>query len=304
MGVREAHGMGLWKGIRMDWELVGDKMVFIVGNGRGVRFWRDRWCGDFPLCVSFPSLFALTIDKEAQVADIWDLLAEGGWNPCFSRAFNDWEVEEAESFLERLHGKRVLEDVEDMVSWFETKSGKFSFKSLYFALEAGCSSLFPSSYIWNVNVQPKISFFAWEATWGKTLTLDMVQKRGWALANRCFMCLEKEETIDHLLLHCSKTRVLWDLIFTLFGVSWVLPSSVRETLLSWQGSFVGKKRKKVWRVAPLHIFWTVWKARNRLAFKDDMLSIQRLKYSFILSFWSETKLFIVDCPLTIANFID
>ena len=81
-------------------------------------------------------------------------------------------------------------------------------------------------------MQPKISFFEWEATWGKALTLDLVQKRGWALANRCFMCLEKEETIDHLLLHCSKTRVLCDLHFTLFGVSWVLPSSVRETLFS------------------------------------------------------------------------
>ena len=153
-------------------------------------------------------------------------------------------------------------------------------------------------------MQPKISFFAWEATWGKALTLDKVQKRGWALANRCFLCLENEETIDHLLLHCSRTKVLWDLLFTLFGVSWVLPSSVKETLLSWHGSFVGKKCKKVWRVAPLHIFWTVWKARNCLAFKDDMLSIQRLKFSFILSLWAETKLVIVDCPLTIANFID
>ena len=121
--------------------------------------------------------------------------------------------------MERLHGKRVIEDVEDMVSWTETKSGKFSVKSLYVALEAGCSSLFPSSYIWNVNVQPKISFFAWEATWGKALTLDMVQKKGRALANRCFMCLEKEETINHLLLHWSRTKVLWDLLFTLFGVS-------------------------------------------------------------------------------------
>ena len=134
---------------------------------------------------------------------------------------------------------------------------KFSVKSLHVALEAGCSSLFPSSHIWNVNVQPKISFFAWEATWGKALTLDMVQKRGWALANRCFMCLEKEETINHLLLSCPRTRELWDLLFTLFGVSWVLPSSVRETLLSWNGFFMGKKCKKAWRVAPLRIFWTV-----------------------------------------------
>ena len=191
-----------------------------------------------------------------------------------------------------------------MIVLSETKSGKFLVKSLYLALEAGCPSLFPSSCIWNVWVQPKISFFAWEATWGKTLTLDLVQKRGWVLTNRCFMCLEKEETIDHLLLHCSKTRVLWDLLFNLVVVSWVLPSSVRETLLSWHGSFVGKKRKKVWWAAPLYIFWTVWKARNRLAFKDNVLSIQRLKYSFVLSLWSEAKLFIVDCPSTIVSSID
>ena len=67
---------------------------------------------------------------------------------------------------------------------------------------------------------------------------------------------------------------------------------------------MGKKRKKVWRASPLYIFWTVWKARNRLTFKDDVLSIQRLKYSFVLSIWSEAKLFIVDCLLTIVNFID
>ena len=84
----------------------------------------------------------------------------------------------------------------------------------------------------------------------------------------------------------------------------MLPATVKATLLGWDGSFVGKKRKEVWRAGPLSIFWTVWKARNCLTFKDDMLSIQILKFSFILSLWAETKLFIVDCPLTIANFID
>ena len=43
---------GLWKGIRMDWDLVGARILFLVGNGWGVSFWRDRWCGEFPfVCV-------------------------------------------------------------------------------------------------------------------------------------------------------------------------------------------------------------------------------------------------------------
>ena len=77
--VREAHSMGLWKGIRMDWELVGRQIYFCVGNGRRVRFWKDRWCGDSLLCESFPSLFALSTEKEAWVADVRDPLAEGSW---------------------------------------------------------------------------------------------------------------------------------------------------------------------------------------------------------------------------------
>ena len=81
--VREAHGMGLWKGIRMDWELVGNRMVFIVGNGQKVRFWRDRWCRDSPLCVSFPSLFAFTVDKEAWVADFGTFWLRGVGTPVF-----------------------------------------------------------------------------------------------------------------------------------------------------------------------------------------------------------------------------
>ena len=93
------------------------------------------------------------------------------------------------SFLGRLHGKRVCGDIEDMVSWIKTKSGKFSVKSLYYALELGNPSLPPSSCIWNVRVQPKISFCAWEATWAKALTLDLIQKRGgsWQIDVFCAM---------------------------------------------------------------------------------------------------------------------
>ena len=64
------------------------------------------------------------------------------------------------------------------------------------------------------------------------------------MENRCFLCLFEVETVDHLLLHCVKTRALWNLLFSLFGVAWVLSGSVNEILLGWHGAFVGETHKK------------------------------------------------------------
>ena len=71
------------------------------------------------------------------------------------------------------------------------------------------------------------------------------------------------------------------LLFSMFGVQWVLPATVKEMLLGWNGTFVGKKRKGVWRASLLCLFWTVWKARNKVAFEEKELSIQRLKFSLV-----------------------
>ena len=95
--------------------------------------------------------------------------------------------------------------------------------------------------------------------------------------------------------------MLWELSFALFGVTWVLPCSVRETLLGRYGSFVGKKHKKAWKLAPL---WAVWKERNRIAFDDEEFSVHRLKNSFVCSFWSWTKLYIDVGPIPLINFFD
>ena len=56
--------------------------------------------------------------------------------------------------------------------------------------------------------QLKWVFFAWEVSWGKVLALDQLKKRGRPLANRCFLCRVEEESIDHILIHFTKARVL------------------------------------------------------------------------------------------------
>ena len=67
--------------------------------------------------------------------------------------------------------------------------------------------------------------------WGKTLTLDQIQKRGWSLVNRCYLCQMDEESINHILLHCVKTKGFMGDVLCFFWVVLGTSPLVRGTLL-------------------------------------------------------------------------
>ena len=46
-------------------------------------------------------------------------------------------------------------------------------------------------------------------------------------------------------MHYSLARELWNLLLALASVDWVLPYSVRELLIGWQGLVHGKNSKKI-----------------------------------------------------------
>ena len=118
-----------------------------------------------------------------------------------------------------------------------------------------------------------------------------------------FLCEDDGETIDHLLIHCSRAKMLWDLFLAIIDSNWVFPLTVRQLLLAWQSASVGKKGKRVWLAAPLCLFWTLWKERNRVAFENEAPSTHEMKSAFLFTLWSWAKLYSVDNLNSLVGFL-
>ena len=167
-------------------------------------------------------------------------MENGSWKPNIYKDFNDWEVTLAMALLNSLQKERVSSEL-DKISWKGPIGCSFSVSKVVKVLSPRGTPL--QGHLGSL-CSHQSNFFAWEAEWGKILTLDKLQRRGWHLSNRCYLCGRNEESTHHILLHYPMVSRLWVLFFSLVGLSWVLPKTVKEALLSWKGSFVGKKKKK------------------------------------------------------------
>ena len=124
------------------------------------------------------------------------------------------------------------------------------------------------------------------------------------MVNRCALCKEEAKSIDHILLHCNKARILWQLVFSIFDIWWLISTMVTDALLRWHGPFIGRRCIRAWRATPLCLFWTIGKERNRRCFESEKMSDQRLKCNFFnnLSLW--ITVYIGGGSIYLVDFID
>ena len=93
----------MWKEIRKEWLLLLQNASVSLGDGSNVSFWKDFWCDEEALCLTYPTLFNLIAHKDSKATELWDHnKEERGRYPIFLRSFNDWEIE-VERFLQVLH---------------------------------------------------------------------------------------------------------------------------------------------------------------------------------------------------------
>ena len=83
----------------------------------------------------------------------------------------------------------------------------------------------------------------------------------------------------------------------------MVPLTVKETLLSWHGSFVGKRRKKAWMAAPFAFFGQYGEKETSSFFENVIISINRMKSIFLCNLWSSVNLHSVKRPRSLVDFL-
>ena len=153
--------------------------------------------------------------------------------------------------------------------------------SAYYHLLVGHSEhFFPQKSIWKQKIPSRMAFFVWTIALGKCLTIDNLRKRKVCILDWCYMCKCNCESIDHLFLHCPVDLELWNMVFGLFGVYWVMPLSIDGLFGCQQGRFGHHRNGDLWMVVPHCLLWYIWKERNSRCFEDIERSMPDIKLLF------------------------
>ena len=137
-------------------------------------------------------------------------------------------------FFSLLHSSGTSRVQHDSLKWRSNNHKLCIVKAFYSILTTQFDiTPFPWKNIWRSRVPSKVTFFVWSAALGKILTTDNLKKKGCVVLDWYYMCKKNGESVDHLLLHCEETRVLWDEIFLRVDIAWVMPMRVVDLLGCW-----------------------------------------------------------------------
>ncbi|GKD33697.1 putative RNA-directed DNA polymerase, eukaryota, reverse transcriptase zinc-binding domain protein [Tanacetum coccineum] len=177
-----------------------------LGNGDGIRFWKDKWAGDFKLCERFPRLFRFEGDEDVSVRN------HGEWGSDGWRWKWEWvgvprgrslgELEELSSVLRDL--APVLGYV-DSSRWFLASDEVFSVKHIRELIDE--KILRAVTYVeetsWCKFVPRKVNVFIWRLKCGRIPVRSILDHIGIDLdSTLCPCCENAVETIDHIMVRC------------------------------------------------------------------------------------------------------
>jgi hypothetical protein len=98
-----------------------------------------------------------------------------------------------------VHGFQLQPEVHDSHYWRLSSSGQYSAKSGYESLFMGATLFKPCNRIWKTWAPPKCMIFLWLVSHKRYWAADQLERRGLPHPEKCPLCDQENEDIDHLL---------------------------------------------------------------------------------------------------------
>jgi hypothetical protein len=115
----DSQASPFWKGGLCAFKAGKFGYQWLVGNGRGVKFWEDQWFGGTSLAIHFWELYFVCNEQNKTISDI---LVEGELKLSFRRNFNQRMVRMWEDLVAIVQDLR-LSDEDDQMVWKLNSSG-------------------------------------------------------------------------------------------------------------------------------------------------------------------------------------
>lgn len=201
-----------WRSIWNARPLLGEGLMWMVGNGEKIKIWEDRW---IPTHSSHKIQDPVRLlSREAKVAEI------------INENINWWNI----TLIEQIFPQETVEKIcslsicprsqEDRLVWAGTKLGTFSVRSAYHlemerrSRVVGCSTMASLSSpfwqrLWKIKIPRSVMLFLWRACNEVLQTKSNLYKRMVVSVPDCPMCGIEAETTGHALWWCDAAQVIW-----------------------------------------------------------------------------------------------
>jgi len=133
----------------------------------------------------------------------------------------------------------------------------------------GTTSFEPYERIWKTWAPPKCRFFVWLVAQNRCWTADCLARRGLPHPERCPLCDQAAETIDHLLVQCVFAREFWFRFFSRIGLQDFSPQPTETSFHFWWEKVSNAASDTLRKGTNSLIIlgaWTLWTHRNKCVF--------------------------------------
>ncbi|KAG7534372.1 Endonuclease/exonuclease/phosphatase superfamily [Arabidopsis thaliana x Arabidopsis arenosa] len=255
-------------------EVVIPGLRWVVGDGRSIKFWKDKWLINGTLLdVTISDVPEEQVDL--RVRDLW--IDGQGWDLA--------RIEPFISNVDRLRLAAVVVDtvtgVRDRISWGPSTDGKFSVSSAFSLLQwdpapkPDLSALF--GRIWKAMVPERVRVFLWLVVNQVVMTNTERFRRHLSDSSICQVCKGGEETILHVLRDCPAMMGIWDRIIAPNRRGAFFHQSILEWIHGNMGD-VGGREEVPWATTFGMAVWWAWKWRCGNVFGENGKCRDRVRF--------------------------